>query len=146
MGPPSLLPIDIRGVQLQNVTPGFFGVYLQTVNIYGYVSPGVFQYATLPVYVPGYGFQGDLTSGSMKPGGTVASDAAEESAEGMAQIAAITDETPTAPLESVDHSAAAQTGINWKSAGMLAGGVAGIAIVLLSMCLLCVKKRCSVRE
>lgn len=40
---PSVLPIDIRGVQLQGVTPGEYGIAVQTINMYGYVSQGVFQ-------------------------------------------------------------------------------------------------------
>lgn len=46
-GPATLLPLDIAGVQLQNVTPGFYGLYIQTVTRKGEVSPGVFVYATL---------------------------------------------------------------------------------------------------
>ncbi len=142
-GPPSLLPVDIRGVQLQNVTPGFFGIYLQTVNVYGYVSPGVFQYVTLPTYIPGYGFYGDLTFGNMKPGDAVPFDTVDETTdtpEGGASLDAITEETPVAPIEGVDHSAAMQMPTGWKNAGILAGSIAGVVIVLIGGFALCAKK------
>ncbi len=54
-GPPSVLPVNIRGVQIHDVTPGFYGLFVQTMNVLGYVSPGVFQYATLPASIPAGG-------------------------------------------------------------------------------------------
>lgn len=132
-GPPSLLPIEIGGVQLQNVTPGFFGIYLQVMNVYGFASQGVFQYVTLPVYVPGYGFYGDLTFGGMEQGDETNFDAVEVP-DNVATMEAMTDDTPTEPLEGVIHSSAfaeAQAGINWKNAAILASSVAGIVILFV---------------
>ncbi len=47
-GPDQQLPIDVGGVQLQNVDPGPFGLAVSTVNIYGFRSKGVFQSIDLP--------------------------------------------------------------------------------------------------
>ncbi|MDP6561869.1 MAG: hypothetical protein QF793_02995 [Candidatus Peribacteraceae bacterium] len=145
-GPPNLLPIDVSGVQLADVTPGFFGIYLQTVNTYGYVSSGVFQYVTLPVYVPGYGFYGDLTFGGMNAGEDINFDAVEEEEEvptDMATIDAITDDTPTEALEGVDHSAAFDEStlqINWKLVTLVASAVAVFVILVVGYIALTSKK------
>jgi len=40
---PEALPIDIAGVQLQDVGPGYFGLSVSTVNVYNQMSPGVFK-------------------------------------------------------------------------------------------------------
>ena len=142
-GPPSLLPIDIGGVQLQNVTPGFFGLYIQTVNTYGYVSPGIFQYANLPQYIPGYGFQGDLTFGSMDSEGKVLFDEIDkadkkEVADNIATIDVITKDTPLQKIEGVDHSAAAEefNGVRWQNAAMLAGETSIVILLVISMFIL----------
>ena len=137
-GPPSLLPIDIGGVQLQDVTPGFFGLYIQTINVYGYVSPGVFQYASLPQYIPGYGFYGDLTFGSMDSEGNVLFDEIDESEEevagNIATIEVISEDSPLQEIEGVDHSAAAEevAGLHWKNAAVLAGGSSVVVLMLVS--------------
>ena len=141
-GPPSLLPIDIGGVQLADVTPGFFGIYLQTINIYGYVSPGIFQYVNLPQYIPGYGFYGDLTFGSMNADGEVLFDEVEEVEEvpeNIATLDAITAET----LEGVDHSAAfdeAALQLNWKLVTLIASAVAVLIILIMGYIALTSKK------
>lgn len=58
---PAFLPIDIAGVQLPNVTPGPYGMFIRTLNKYGIVSQGVFEEISLPVYVDGYGWiEGNL--------------------------------------------------------------------------------------
>lgn len=137
-GPPSLLPIDIGGIQLQDVTPGFFGLYIQTINVYGYVSPGVFQYANLPYYIPGYGFYGDLTFGSMDSEGNVLFDEIdepkEEVPENIATIEVISKDTPLQEIEGVDHSAAAAEfeGLHWKNAAVLAGGTSVVILMMIS--------------
>jgi len=62
---PTILPIDIRGVQLDGVTPGEYGLAIQTLNIYGYLSKGVFQNVLLPT--PGVSqnpFQGNILLGN----------------------------------------------------------------------------------
>lgn len=146
-GPPSLLPIEIGGVQLQNVTPGFFGIYLQVANVYGYVSPGVFQYVTLPAYVPGYGFQGDLTFGGMQQEEDVQFDAVETD-DSMATIEVITDDTPLHTIDGVDHSSAMEESvphINWKNAALLASSVAVLMIVLVGGFAVLAKRHSSVQ-
>ena len=134
-GPPDLLPIAIGGVQLQNVTPGFFGIYLQTINNFGYVSPGVFQYVSLPVYIPGQGFQGDLTFGSMNADEPVVFDETEEVVpEKIATLDAITDETETAVIEGVDHSAAftdEMPALQWRLITLIASVTAVIIVVII---------------
>lgn len=130
-GPPNLLPIAIGGVQLVDVTPGFFGIYLQIVNTYGYVSPGVFQYVNLPQYIPGYGFYGDLTFGSMNANDEVDF---EEVDEDIATLNAITESTITQPLEGVDHSAAFAAStlqINWRLVTRITSVVAVLAIMTI---------------
>jgi len=142
-GQPNLLPIDIGGVQLPNVTPGFFGIYLQTVNSYGYVSTGVFQYVTLPVYIPGYGFYGDLTFGSMNSGDDVEFDSVEAVPENIATLDAITDDTPTETLEGVDHSAAFDEStlqINWRLITLVASAVAVLIVLIVGYIALTSKK------
>ena len=137
-GPPSLLPIDIGGVQLQDVTPGFFGLYIQTINVYGYVSPGVFQYASLPQYIPGYGFYGDLTFGSMDANGNALFDEIDESEvkvpENIATIEVITKDTPLQEIKGVDHLAAAEevARLHWKNVAVLAGGSSVVVLMLVS--------------
>lgn len=146
-GQPNLLPIDISGVQLADVTPGFFGIYLQTVNTYRYVSPGVFQYVNLPMYIPGYGFYGDLTFGSMNAGDDVAFEEVDETEDASAfskatadkevhltTLDAITDTTVTQPLEGVDHSAAFDAStlkINWRLMTLIASVVTVLVIVIV---------------
>lgn len=135
-GPPNLLPLEIRGVTLNDVTPGFFGIYLQTVDTQGFTSPGVFQYATLPVFVPGQGLQGSLTLGSVN-----ASDQAEDAPtevattkqEDVATLEPITEETQTAPLEGVDHSAAFENAlrIRWDRVALLIGSSLGIMMLMI---------------
>lgn len=62
---PSILPIDIRGVQLDGVTPGDYGIAIQTLNIYGYLSRGVFQNVFLPAAgVTQNPFQGNILLGN----------------------------------------------------------------------------------
>ncbi len=143
-GPPSLLPIDIGGLQLQNVTPGFFGLYVQTVNVYGYVSPGVFQYANLPQYIPGYGFQGNLSFGTKDSlGNEITMDsgdisdevrAEETEEENLATVEVITEDTPMQELEGVDHSAAMEEAMAFdlKNVAILAGGTSVIILMLIS--------------
>ncbi|PIR54395.1 hypothetical protein COU75_01130 [Candidatus Peregrinibacteria bacterium CG10_big_fil_rev_8_21_14_0_10_42_8] len=138
-GPPSLLPIDIGGVQLQNVTPGFFGLYIQTINTYGYVSPGIFQYTNLPQYIPGYGFQGDLTFGSMDSERKILfndmnNNEKEDVPENIATIEVITKDTPLQKIEGVDHSAAVEefNGIHWQNAAILAGGSSIVILIIIS--------------
>ena len=136
-GPPSLLPVDIRGVQLKDVTPGFFGLYLQTVNVYGVTSPGVFQYATLPVYVPGYGLQGNLTFGSLQNNDDVNFDAVADESEAtgdMATLKVMDKDTDTKPLEEATKLAAEeQTNVDWESAGILATAIAGTIVLLVGL-------------
>jgi hypothetical protein len=149
-GPPSLLPIDIGGVQLADVTSGFFGIYLQTVNMYGYVSPGIFQYVNLPQYIPGYGFYGDLTFGSMDANGEVLFDEVEEieeEPENMATLEVITEDTPTETLEGVDHSAAfdeTTRQLNWKIATLIASAIAVLIILFVGYIALTAKKNGSI--
>jgi len=47
-GDPQMLPGNVAGVQLPGVMPGEFGLFVNTVNIYGNVSRGVFDTITLP--------------------------------------------------------------------------------------------------
>ncbi|MDP7068923.1 MAG: hypothetical protein QF815_00205, partial [Candidatus Peribacteraceae bacterium] len=135
-GPPSLLPIDIGGLQMQDVTPGFIGLYIQTMNIYGSVSQGIFQYANLPYYIPGYGFYGHLTQGATQNGVEIYFDepsTEEVQEENIATIEVITEDTPTQSIENVDHSAAViEVGnVNWKSAAILVGGTAVVMILII---------------
>ena len=149
-GQPNLLPIDVGGVQLADVTPGFFGIYLQTVNSYGYVSPGVFQYVNLPQYIPGYGFYGDLTFGSMNAGDDVNFEETEEATgpqEDIATLSAISDETVTQPLEGVDHSAAfdeSNLSFNWRLIFLIASAVAVLVILIVGYIALTSKTNSSV--
>ena len=151
-GSPSLLPIDIGGVQLADVTPGFFGIYLQTVNTYGYVSTGVFQYVTLTVYIPGYGFYGDLTFGSMNSDSDIEFDAVEEVEEvpeNIATLDAITDDTPTETLEGVDHSAAFNEStlqINWRLITLIASVSAVLITLIVGGIALFAKKNGSIEQ
>lgn len=150
-GPPGLLPIDVRGVTLNDVTPGFFGIYLQTANMYGYTSPGVFQYVTLPTYVPGYGFYGDLTFGSAGADGSPTEDLSEKQeipVEEMAELAPVADDAPMHTLEGVDHSATykSATRINWQRALILASSVAGVFVVVIGGFVIATKNNGSVPQ
>jgi len=145
-GQPNLLPIDISGVQLADVTPGFFGIYLQTVNTYGYVSTGIFQYVNLPMYIPGYGFYGDLTFGSMNSEDDVAFEEVEEIEEideDIVSLDAITEDTITQPLEGVDHSAAFEEihPINTQSLITLIASVTAVIVVVIIGCITLTSKR-----
>ena len=156
-GPPSLLPIDIGGVQLADVTPGFFGMYLQTINSYGYVSPGIFQYANLPIYIPGYGFYGDLTFGSMNadgevqfnevdPKGVPLGDEVAVEPENITTLEVITEDTPMETLEGVDHSAAFDEStlrMNWKLVTLITSAVAVLIILIVGGIALTAKKNSS---
>ena len=125
-GPPSLLPTNIRGVQIQNVTPGFLGLYIQAVNVNGQVSPGVFQYVNL-ITGAGNAFQGSTTAVD-----AAVADMAIPTKD-MATIDTITNETPTQKIEGVDHSAAAQkSGVNMEHAAILAVGTTMILILSIS--------------
>ncbi len=135
-GPPSILPIDIRGVQIPNVTPGFYGLYIQAVNLYGYVSTGVFQYANLPTYIPGHGLQGNITFGN------TAADGIEPVAEDMATLAVINEDTPTKPLEGNPKLAPAATEkeVDWHASGVLATAIAGTVISLVGLFVMFTRK------
>ena len=155
-GPPSALPVDIRGVQLRNVTPGFFGMYIRTVNIYGAVSPGVFHYVSLPPYGPTGLMQGQLMFGEIsakdlanaKPDTQAKDfsvvDPATQSG-GLAQVAAM--EVPTvhaaAPEMSGSHALMPLKQINWMHAAILAGMAAGSVIFVVIAVVICQKRNCS---
>lgn len=143
-GPPSILPIDIRGVQLPNVTPGFYGLYIQTVNLYGYVSTGVFQYANLPAYAPGHGLQGNLTFGGMNADDTMDFGEVNKPSEDMATLEAMSDDTPTEPLKGGPKLAAAAAAeekpINWAASGVMATAIAGTIISLVGLFVMFTRK------
>ena len=134
-GPPSLLPTEIRGVQLQNVTPGFFGLYIQAANAQGHVSPGVFTYVNLLPGATNNAFQGSVTA--TQPISITAAPAAD-----IATIETITEDTPTQKIEGVDHPAAAQTGgINMEHVAILAVGTTMILILAISAFILIKRRR-----
>lgn len=149
-GPPSLLPTDVRGVTLNGVTPGFFGIYLQVANVYGFVSPGIFQYSSLPVYIPGYGLQGNLSFGSTDAAGNPVQpiDIVDEPEEGEPEtisLEVITEDSPVQEIEGVNHAAAYDQSlrINWKNAVILAGGVATVLVLTIGGFVLIAKKNSS---
>lgn len=136
--PPSLLPVDIRGVQLQNVTPGFFGLYLQTINVYGVTSTGAFQYITLPEYVPGQGFRGDLTATPVTTDDT-----------DMATLDVISDDTKTMPIEEATKLAAEPKQVasfDWKVGSILATVVATAIVLFVALCSMCMRRNCSTEQ
>ena len=130
-GPPSLLPTNIRGVQLQNVTPGFFGLYIQAVTVSGQVSPGVFKYVNLLSSGVGSAFQGSVT-------------APEDPPKDIATIDAITEDTPTKKIEGIElklKSAAVQPGVNKERVAILAVATTMILILGVSAGILVKKRR-----
>lgn len=138
-GPPSVLPVDIRGVQLQDVTPGFFGLFIQTVNIYGNLSPGVFHYVSLPPFYPGQGLRGELLFGELRMNDMVGG-APELQTPNFDAVEPATAEseglTTIAPMESPLMHASADSSslrLDWKHAGILAGIVAAGLIFVISM-------------
>ena len=117
--PPSLLPVDIRGVQLTGVTPGFFGLYVQTVTVDGKVSHGVFQYTTLPVYVPGQGFTGDLTK----------------------RVQPTTDDVFAVDVVALPAATHEDSTSDWRAASILATTLSGVMILLVSLFVVCTRRR-----
>lgn len=151
-GPPSVLPVDIRGVQLRNVTPGFFGMYIRTVNVYGYASPGVFHYVSLPGYGPAGALSGQLMFGEISMKDLLAAkpdtkqidfDAVEPATAsgGLAQVEPMGQSVmyAAADVES-PHTAAAVPEINWIHAAVLAGIAAASLIFLLGAVIICQKR------
>lgn len=147
-GPPSVLPIDIRGVQLQDVTPGFFGLYIQTVNMYGNMSPGVFHYVSLPQYYPGQGLRGELLFGELRMKDMVNGvpqletpnfDNVEPPSSETGALTAI--EPMTTPLT---HAAANQVELqlNWTRAAIL-GGIGAVALIIVICTVAFMRKRMS---
>ena len=134
-GPPGVLPVDIRGVQIANVTPGFYGLYIQTVNIYGVTSPGVFQYATLPLHTPGVGLQGNLTLDNLYEGETVldTTKEASDAPNDIATLQPITETSEMAPLEGAPKFAANSKPIDWQAAGLMATAIAGTIISIIGL-------------
>lgn len=127
-GPPSLLPLDIRGVQLQGVTPGFFGLYVQTLNVYGYVSQGVFRYDTLSALPPASALQGNVTGIDL---------AADIQRAGLAQLQLDEPEVQKTPVEHVTEPLAGaapseHTRIDWGAATVMAGVTASLMILLIA--------------
>lgn len=141
---PSVLPAEIRGVQLPGVTAGFYGMYIQTMNVYGYMSPGVFQYVTLPQYIPGYGFYGAALTGQVDLTGVQNTNVNTEGAsefeptEGFAVLEAEGESEPAETIELPDQAlqSAAPVRINWRNAAKLAAMVAGAFVLILGIVLL----------
>lgn len=130
---PSVLPANVGGVELGNVTPGFFGLYIQTVNVYGYVSQGTFQYVTLPQYVPGQGFYGQLTFGTMDSPEEADFEVVEEE-DSLPEIAVMNENTETHEISNdiIASSAPTKLQINWVNASILAGGILFVLFIVIS--------------
>ena len=136
-GPPTALPIETGGVELSGVTPGFWGLYIQTVNIYGHASQGVFEYITLSEHY-GSGLPGQLLENAMGDGTNLVS------------LAPITNDTETSPIplpERGEASTVPVTGthtaaetffgisldnVRWNTVIILGTGAVTILLVIVS--------------
>ncbi len=132
-GPPTLLPVDIAGVQLKNVTPGFYGLYIQTINTFGRVSHGVFQYTTLPSAVD---LKGDVV-------GITAEETLGSAPAGVMAMAVMTEDTKTTEMD-FDipelKNASPEQPVGWIGAAIVAGSIAVTMILLVSIFVMFTKK------